>query len=331
MTQDNFKAFPVSALGASEFVRLENGKVVERPKQVKPLNSFGLENPFVWLAQRRDAIDLQHYINNALKNLKQCQQEGKALLNRFPPNSAQVEQVKSVLEQCRKKAFYYVAGTVGGILALWLTVETTMDVWNHKKFMTGIENPNATHEELRKAEQWLTQYITAPNFRHLISKRIVSQDDAKSTLSELQTRRENSLWAPVDNAEYLQAAVAPAKKYLNYYPNGAHAEDCENILQRAQLEVWQHENEDAFRQIASSVTKNWQESRTLNELLEKLRKLPIHQNAESDEMRQERVALEDRVLKRLTEIASAQDWDRFMAGYNNKFSSRRSSLAESSI
>ncbi len=267
VTKDNFKAFPVSALGAGEFVRLENGDVVERPKQVQPLNAFGLEDAFLWLAQRRDAIDLRQYQNNTIKNVKQCQQEGKALLNRFPPNSAQAKQVQSVLGQCRKKAFYYWAGTVAAILALWLTVETTMDLWNYKKLMAAIETPNATHDALGKAEQWLTNYTTAPIFRHFISKGFVSQDDAKTTLSNLQG---------------------------------------------AKIKRLQQKNEDAFRQIAARVTENWQNSDRLNELLEELRK----QNAET--MRQKRLALEDRVLKRLTELASQRDWERFMAAYNDK-------------
>jgi hypothetical protein len=316
VTEDNFKAFPVSALGAGEFVRLENGDVVERPKQVQPLNAFGLEDAFLWLAQRRDAIDLRHYQNNT--NVKQCHQEGKALLNRFPPNSAQAKQVKSILNQCRKRAFFYGAGTVAAVLALWLMVETTMDLWNYKKLMAAIENPNATHETLGKAEQWLSNYITAPNFRHLIS--FVSRDDAKTTLTELQTRREAFWWEPVETAleKNLQAAVAPAKTYLKYFPNGSHANKCQNILQRAEIELLQHKNEEAFRQIAGGVKENWQDSDTLNELLEELRKLPLHQNAETDKMRQERVALEDSVLRRLAEIADQQDWERFRAGYNDK-------------
>jgi hypothetical protein len=320
VTEDNFKAFPVSALGAGEFVRLENGDVVERPKQVHPLNAFGLEEPFLWLAQRRDAIDLRHYQNNAIKNLKQCHQDGKALLNRFPPNSKQAKQVESVLAQCRKRVLYYGVGTVAGVLLLWLTVETTMDLWNYKKLTAAIENPNATHEQLGKAEQWLTQYIIAPDFRHLISKSFVSRDDAKTTLTDLQKRRETFLWGPVETAleKNLQAAVAPAETYLKYYPYGPHAEESQNILLRAEIERFQHENEEAFRQIAGRVKENWQDGDTLNELLERLRKLPVHQNVETDKMRQERVALEESVLRRLVEIANQQDWDRFMAGYNDK-------------
>ncbi len=320
VTEDNFKAFPVSALGAGEFVRLENGDVVERPKQVQPLNAFGLEDAFLWLAQRRDAIDLRHYQNNAQSNLKQCQQNGKTLLNRFPPNSAQAKQVKSVLGQCRRRAFYYAAGTVAGVLALWFTAETTMDLWNYKKLTTAIENPNATHDELGKAEQWLTKYTTAPNFRHLISQRFINSDDVKTTLTDLQTRRETFLWGPVETAleKNLQAAVEPAKRYLEYYPYGPHAEESKNILLRAQFQVQQHENEDVFRQVAGRVKKHWQEGETLNELLEGLRKLPVHQKAETDKMRQKRVALEESVLKRLAEIASQQNWNRFKAGYDDK-------------
>ncbi|MEK8017957.1 MAG: hypothetical protein VSS75_013875, partial [Candidatus Parabeggiatoa sp.] len=302
--------------------------VVERPKQVQPLNAFGLEDPFLWLVQRRDAIDLRHYQNNALSNLKQCKQNGTTLLNRFPPNSKQAKQVKKVLGRCRRRGFYYATGIVAGVLALWLTAETTMDVWNYKKITMAIENPNATHEQLGKAEQWLTQYTTAPYFRHLISKRFINLDDVKTTLIDLQTRGETFLWGAVETAleNNLQAAMVPAKRYLDYSPYGPHAEESQNILLRAQFQVQQQENEDAFRQIASRVKEHWQEGETLNELLERLRKLPVHQNAETDKMRQERVALEKNVLKRLAEIASQQNWNRFKAGYDDKMR-RRNFLA----
>ena len=318
VTQENFKTFPVSALGASTFVRLDNGDIVERPITVQPLNSSGLENPFIWLAQRRDEIDVQHYLKEAQKNLTQCQKEGQVLLNRFPKNAPPVRQIKEMMDGCRKRLFLQWGGAIAAILLILLTMETGIDLYKYQKLMTGIDNPNVTYADIGKAERWLTRYIIAPQFRHLISKRFISVAKAKETLTVLQKKGEQALWLPVENALYLQSSVEPAEKYLQYYPNAEHAIKCKNILQRAQLEKWQHENEDIFRKLSANVQKHWNNNRILDKELADLRTLPLHPNAESEPMRQARVALENDILKRLREIASTQEWNRFKTGYDDK-------------
>lgn len=84
VTEGNFKTFPVSALGPNELVQIENGERVELPKQTNPLQCFGLENPFIWLVERHNAISVKNYLDKGIKN-KRCQATGKKLLNRFPP------------------------------------------------------------------------------------------------------------------------------------------------------------------------------------------------------------------------------------------------------
>ncbi|MCK5719462.1 MAG: hypothetical protein KAH84_05855, partial [Thiomargarita sp.] len=140
ITEGNFKTFPASALGNNEFIRLENGDVVERIKQVKPLKTFGLENAFIWLAEQRNAIDLQHYQVTATKNLDTCKKTGLELLNRFPAKSELAKQVEKTLGQCRIRELAWWVAIIIFIPILWFGAETTMDSFNYRKHQAAIDN-----------------------------------------------------------------------------------------------------------------------------------------------------------------------------------------------
>lgn len=60
VSEGNFEIFPVSAFGEHELLPTADGSFGEKPKHTKPIPSFGLEEPFVWLADKRSKTDL-HY------------------------------------------------------------------------------------------------------------------------------------------------------------------------------------------------------------------------------------------------------------------------------
>ncbi|MFK5970752.1 MAG: hypothetical protein QM487_11625 [Candidatus Marithrix sp.] len=320
ITAGNFKAFPVSSLGMNEFIRLDNGDIVERFKQVNPLKSFGLLDAFVWIAKQRDAIDLQHYQTNATKNLKQYRQQGLELLRRFPVNSEQAKQVETVFKQCRKLEIYRWTVAIIAVPILCFIVETVVDTTDYHKHTVAIDTPHVTHAQLEKAEQWFAKYTTASVFRHFISKKLVlDQDKAQIILTNLQKDRETFLWIPVEAAlkDNLTAAGVAASEYLQHYQYDTHAEEAQSIWLRAELKKQQQENEDAFRNIAGQIRENSQDIEKFVELLETLRSLPKHPQIETDEMRKERIALEQQVSNKLVQIASQQEWDKFQRSYDS--------------
>lgn len=324
VTEGNFKEFAVSALGPSQFKRLKNGEVVERPLQTIPLQSFGLEDAFIWIAQRRDAVDLQRYQNRALKNLRRCKQEGAELLNRFPSNSQESQQVKAVLWQCqRRKITRWIGASVFIGMALVMG-ETTVDFIDYRQHTSTANDPQATDEALKRAEDWLLDYGKAPYFRHLVSYRtFLSRDQSQTMLTELQLRRENVLWDSIIKAQAtsLQTAIAPAAEYLQYYPYGTHASEVRNIKLRADFQQKQQENEAAFRAVASRVQESQQDPEKLNQLLTELRKLPKHLHAETEDLRNQRIALEQQLSSQVVQQAKQQDWERFIASYQDNMQS----------
>jgi predicted acetyltransferase len=316
ITEGNFQIFPVSALGPNEFVQLENGEQLERPKQVNPLNSFGLEDPFIWLVQRHNAIDLRNYLDKGIKN-KPCGKMGKELLNRFPAKSEESKQIKQVMWQCRRAAIKRVIVGAAIVVASWFGGETTWDAVKYRQFTVTVDNPQATNEELDDAQKWLTQYIAAPHFRHRLSQIFfLDREEAQTRLAKLQAYRDKFLWQAVETAkkENLQAALKPAKKYLQYYPSGAHAQEAHELILRAEIQQQQQDNEDALRQIEGAAQANWQDADSLNELLEQLRRVP-HPEAETDTMREKRVTLDQRLSKRVVQVTVLANKERFRRTY----------------
>jgi DNA-dependent RNA polymerase auxiliary subunit epsilon len=315
VTKGNFKIFPVSALGATEGVQLDNGKFVERPKQVTPLNAFGLEDAFIWVAQQRDAIDLQNYQEQATQNIKKAKKTGLALLNRFPKGSEQAKQINTVLQKCQKAKNIRTIYTLIGIVALWFMAETTLDLVNYRQHKVTANNPHATHEQLDKTEKWLSQYLADPYFRHLISKFFFSREKAQTLLTELQAHREKFLWVPVEKAleeNNFQAAFTLASEYVKYYPYGQHAQKAQALKLRADNLQQQRELKETFRQIAREMQE--QNADKLRQLLKKLLKIQVLQ----PEMRDEQQRLEEEISKQLRKLESQEEWERFRKDFDQK-------------
>ncbi len=317
VTKGNFKVFPVSALGNTKCVQLENGNFVERPLQVNPINAFGLEDAFIWLAQQRDAIDLQKFqTQNALIS----KQKGLELLNRFPKDSEQAKQINTLLQESQKVKKRRTIYAIIALAAFWFAAETAIDMMNYRHHHIAVNNPHATHKQLENAEKWFTSYIAAPDFRHPISKFFLSREKAQSILTELQAQRDQLLWMPIEKAlnVNLQTAFAPASEYLKYYPYGQHAQEAQDIKLRAEIQQQQQENEEAFHKIDSEVQEHSQDINKLSQLLEDLRNLPLHPQAETPEMRQWRIVLEKQLSKQLTQLKNQQEWERFYEDYDKK-------------
>jgi len=297
VTEGNFKVLPVSALGASECVLLEQGDTVEQPIQVNPINAFGLEDAFIWLAQQRNAIDLKEFGERSLKCPVMAKGMGLELLNRFPKYSDETKKIQAILKVGKKVKNFRIFYMVIVVIAMWLITETSLDVINYKKHQIVADSPQATHEQLGEAENWLTQYIAAPYFRHLISKIFLNQEQAQNILIQLQAHREKFLWEPVEKALQvnLQVALVPATTYLKYYPYGKHVQEAQDIKLRAEFMQLKQINQEAFHKLAIQVQEHKQDVNKLNQLLKELRYLPLYPQAETEDMRQQRITLGNQV------------------------------------
>ena len=319
VTDGHFKIFPVSALGETECVSLSNGKIVEQPKQVEPLNAFGLEDAFIWLAQQRDVIDFEQFkaYTVARGPNEECRKMGMELLERFPRNSDQTVQINAILLQCQKAKKSRTIYTIITAIALLFAVEIAFDVSSWKYWEYTIDKSYVTHKQLEATEKWLTQYTTAPRFRHLISKYFFfSQDEAKKFLTQLQERKEKFLWTSVENAQKMdvQFALEPALTYLKYYPSGLHTEAVQTIKKRAERYGQQQAIHQLEARLEAYQQKPDQNPKKLSQLLEELHALPVYQETDTDEIRQLRETLATRILEQQTQILEQQVIQKMQAG-----------------
>jgi hypothetical protein len=194
-----------------------------------------------------------------------------------------------------------------------------MDFIHYHQHSVTSTDPQASDESLKRAEDWLLDYVKAPYFRHVVYRTFLSREQSQKMLTELQLRREKVLWEIITKAQAvnLQTAYAPASEYLQYYPYGPHSLEARDIKLRGDFQQKQQENEVAFHEVASRVQENMQDPEKLNQLLTELRKLPKHFHAETEELRNQRIALEQQLSTQVVQLASKRDWERFFKGYQD--------------
>ncbi|MDM8567859.1 hypothetical protein QUF74_19700, partial [Candidatus Halobeggiatoa sp. HSG11] len=321
-TEGNFKAFPISALGTCD---CEQGPSIKS-------GAFGLEDAFIWIAQQRNDIDLQHFKEQVKNGQEKCKKTGRILLERFPKNSEQIKQIQTLLQECQQKRitkiFY---GIVTGIV-LWFIAETSIDIINYRQHVVVANLPHTSVKQLDEAEDWLIDYIAAPHFRHSLARMFFNNLEANSHLTELQTKREKGLWEPVIKAsDNLVIAANLASKYLVRYPHGKHAQQARDIKLNAELLQNRQANSDALRNNQFLAKNNWQDFNQISSALNKLHSLPLYPKAETNEQRQKRIAWEEQLAAQLVKLTEQQNWLKFLITYEEKIQGKQSLAAAQSL
>ncbi|MEN8136376.1 MAG: hypothetical protein ABFS18_12715 [Thermodesulfobacteriota bacterium] len=294
VTKDNFQIFPVSAFGEHELTRSTDDAIIERPKLVSPMQSFGLEDGFIWAAQRRDTIDINRFIEQVSKKSGWCFlknatiflslpliRTGRALAKRFPKKSPEQKRIKKILKQ------YFLTITANALcfLAILFSIfsvgEGIYDNFRYRSILSTKSDPQATLQNLKDDEDWLASYYRAPFYRHVISRLVVMEsDEAMATLRSFRDRREEMLWRPVEEASDDLVWVERAKKYLlQIGENGIYTDLAKSIVAEAAQAKKYLENQIYFTNIAttfeSALLKGAQSEEDLENLYQQLRTLPF--------------------------------------------------------
>ncbi|MCK5876702.1 MAG: GTPase domain-containing protein [Candidatus Marithrix sp.] len=319
-TEGNFKAFPVSALGTCE-----------KESTIKT-GAFGLEDPFIWIAQQRNDIDLQQFKEQVKSNSNKCGKTGNTLLGRFPKNSTQIKQIQILLQKCRQKIFTHIIyGVMAGII-LSFVVETSVDIMDYRQHIVIASLPHTTDKQLDEAEDWLIDYVASPHFRHSLTKIFFNNSEANLYLTKLQTQREKWLWEPVIKvSKDLMMAADLASKYLLRYPRGKHAQQARDIKLNVEILQNRQANSDALRNNQFIAKNNWYDFNRISDTLNKLHGLPLHPKAETDEQRQERISWEENLTIQLVELTEQQNWLKFLIIYEKRLQAKQFLVAAQSL
>jgi hypothetical protein len=231
----NFKAFPLSALGECQKIDLGQGQWTERPDTFKPLRAFGLEDPFIWAVERRDAMDMAAYqaaIDAQNLTRLSCwipwpfllinlEKQGRALHRRFPVNDpyrAPVERLWQQVKSARNQRGMALGLTFAVSL---LCGELLWDKIQFQQVKHTITDPEAGGLVVQSAESWLLDYTESSPLRHRLAKWLfLSQADAEAYLGNLRNEHEDIFWAEVNTTSNPEEKAKKAKEYLDKFPNG---------------------------------------------------------------------------------------------------------------
>lgn len=206
-----FTMLPVSALGTCEIV---DG--IERPRKSLPLESFGLEDPFVWLIDRIDAKAVADY-----------RQEIRALS--FLPWSAlwspksrllRQRQIELLASEVRNKQIWPAIKSAGRLLAFkrfiakcevgLLAVAVLLAaeyVWSSRSYMAAYQaltnQPPIMRQEdyevSRSHTAALLPYVVSFPIRHAIASWFVSRDAVKGAVADAKKKESKYLLNTINN------------------------------------------------------------------------------------------------------------------------------------
>jgi hypothetical protein len=364
---DNAFCFPVSAFGSHDF--RDDGAEVPRLTDGR-LQSFGLEDGFVWVAQRCDSLRVeqleaaaqaaswwafpQMFLGTTEANLAKETSAWKrwlrgastasgissawGLRGRFPKGSQLHSRTIRALRQFALKFASQVAVFVLLLLTLVLVGETTLDGVTYRSILATKNDPAATVDQLEDGEAWLESYFTSPSFRHSISTQIIlGRSEAHRLLVDFRTRRDGALWQTVLGAQNPQTKVSLARKYLMVFPTGLHHSKAEGLVAEAAQQEKELKNREHLNQVALKINafepKADAPLDSLHTLSEAVDAIP-YPEARSPSISGRQKELRDQIADKQGQIAEAarqSEWQKFEQTYVSLMQSKNVSEAAKAL
>lgn len=364
---DNYCCFPVSAFGAHEIQ--SNG--MEVPRLNGPLlRSRGLEDGFVWVAERCDTVRVERLEDAACNSswwafpqmLFGTRTVGAGteqsawkrwfrgvsapfgisaawkLSQGFPKNSPLRTRSNEALRTFSLKLASQVAVCIIMLLGLFFGVEASLDGVRYRGILATQNDPAANAEQLQQGEAWLARYFVSPSFRHWLScQTILNRSKAQSLLVDFRTRRDEALWKTVTDAENPQTYLILARKYLDAFPAGLHHSDAETIVADSDRQEMQKKNEEYLGQITLEVDAIIANAKAqiedLHKLHEKIGTIP-HPEASPDTIVDQQQKLRELIARKQKEVDDEivkSDWETFKQSYISLMSNKQLERAAMSL
>jgi hypothetical protein len=327
---ENFKVFPVSAFGEHEISHTAENSLIERPKHISPMRPFGLEDGFIWAAQRRDIIDMANFERAVTRKsslgfvksatiipLLPLLKLGKDLINHFPKKSAERKKARDLLKQLillMLTNFIYLSVI---LCSCFYVGEVTYDSFRYRSVLATKSDPQTSSEQLKNDENWLSAYYKAPLYRHPISRSFVlKRNEAIQTLQEFRERREEMLWQPVEQSTDNLVRVELARKYLSHFgENGKYRDIAYRIVIEAEQSHKYLKNQIHVSTIATTfesiLLKGTQNENELNKLYDTLSEVPYPQSL-TDELYEQQSKLLSRISHEILKLAETQGKEKWL-------------------
>jgi hypothetical protein len=205
--EGNFRAFAVSAFGEHGTKSLPDGRCIERPKTPTMLKSYGIEDSFAWVIQRRRAELQLARLEQKVSRLTVWRpwqvfgRDGPGRLKKeaaaFLTEGQQCERDRQRAEAVQRKSSRCLRLQVGLLVllplllvGLVLGVEATADSLCFRSVQDTLGNPRSRPADLQDSESWLKDYCQAPWCRHLASRVFVlGREEARRELDRCRQVR----------------------------------------------------------------------------------------------------------------------------------------------
>lgn len=232
----NWGVFPVSAFGRSQ----AGADSRDVPDVTQPLQSLGLEAPFVWLMQRRDVLDLEElnrmvtempgwwrprlwFFRNPVLTL------GRRTKSRVPPQGEQADCATRLYNRAWRKLW---GNTCFGVLLVLLSLVALQGVGDGIRFASigsAIDDPTTPDGVLDNACSWLKSYIATPMF-HPGFACCVSTDAAEDRLHRIFGVQEARAIQPFEDAKNPVDKKRCGEEYSRRFPNGTYVDKVKKAL-----------------------------------------------------------------------------------------------------
>ena len=333
----DFEEFPVSAFGESGLARLDDGREIERPRQINPLASFGLLEPFLWLVRRRNEIDLRLFLDKTQKyqwvgwlpapfssGMTELVSEGRSIARVLPNGTPEQQHAHHALRRLDHRIVGRRFLGVALLILIYLTGEWAWDIVGYKRADATLADSKSSQPVVDSATDWYRSYRRTGPWRHLVLKStVLGPLKAEEELRRFLERQEDRLWKQVDEAGSDVLNQLPhANEYLKRFPNGRHKADASAIIEKAKIAVERRENDLTLQLLKAKLAAEMlRPSEIINDLgpLENLHgelsALPKYPNSETEAQAADRRGLMAAVVRKIDEVAAAKDWLQFEKSY----------------
>lgn len=307
----NSAVFASSAFGRPV---LQDGK--EKPSPADGF-SFGLLEPFLWMANRRDALDADEverrwqagskvwWLPWPFSGRKTLLRDTNGFLRRMPPSSPAAAKLRSI-----RRGLWMVAAA-SWLLILLISavfVDSGWGIFCRYRFhahKTIAALPEASPRQLREARDFFSRYSSSSFYNGLLPW-APSRSQAEQEAKSLRKRIDDLAWQAVTSALAPGDKHDKAQQYLKDNPNGSHVAEAQSIVSQFQADkqLWDNQQWIADRDRDLDIAKD---ETSLNNLYEKLQEGFPHPGAANDDQKSTLEELKKQYAAKVREL----DWERY--------------------
>jgi hypothetical protein len=241
----NAWVFPVSAFGVANY---RNG--VEAPQKFP--EPFGILEPFVWLAERRDRLDVKELCDRwqTWKNWswlpgvglfpsnRRLRRLATNLNRRVPRESSLRPTLNRVVRAIRTGALLSTLTTVLTVGILLLTGFSSFRAWQFRYWARVIDDPASGSARLAEARDFLTGWMNLWN-----GVLVPGKAEAQECLAKVNQKIDDTAWAQVQaKPAGTEEQAKAAEEYLKIFPQGHHAQEARQLVEDYQAKEAQRQN-----------------------------------------------------------------------------------------